>query len=429
MPALMKIAIVGSGISGLSAAWLLRGEHQVVLFERSCRLGGHAETIRLDVGGRPVDVDAAAQFFSTRMYPRFMRLLALLGVPAVDSAASLSIHDAVSGRSLLITPSWSLRDLAATLRRGPLSSLAQLAHVIGAGAELERRGDFTTTVEELTRSLWLTPAFIRRVLHPFLAGTLGCPLDQVPHLSARAALKYPVLHQPTRPLSPFMMKEIEGGTARYVGALAAASGAEIKPGTALRRAFREGERFVLLDDRGERHEVDRLLLSGSARDTLALIGDMPHAAELAAALRRFQYSRTAISIHRDTAGLPASRDRWSYCNYMLDDRRCEATIWVGRRWGLDLFKSWVTHAHRPPSRELSRQTYFHPAFTPDYFRAQAEVGALQGRHGLWLLGSYTEDIDCHESGLCSAIHAARDLAPRSANLRLLERDAPRREAA
>jgi predicted NAD/FAD-binding protein len=107
---------------------------------------------------------------------------------------------------------------------------------------------------------------------------------------------------------------------------------------------------------------------------------------------------------------------------LVDDRgECEKTFWCGMREGVDVFRSWVTLGSSVPRDLSAMYRYFHPRMTPDYFRVQARLAALEpGSGGLWLAGSYTDDVDTHESGLRSAMAVVRRLHPESSNLRALQ---------
>ncbi len=416
-----KIGIIGGGIAGLSAAWLLRSRYQVVLFERDEQLGGHAQTTLIPVADRTIPVDPATQFFSYPMYPCFVRLLNRLQVPLINSPMTTSIHDAVSGRSLLVTPTRIAGYLRALMQRRAWAYLSQLAYVIKCARKVEQRGDWGLTVGEFVDSIGVTSAFARELFYPVLSGILACPLAEVRSLSARAALQYPMHHRPNQLGQPFMLLEIEGGVMRYVQALAKACGdIQIRQQTAVSRIWKEGNRCLVVDSQGERHDFEHLIIATSAKDALPLVEELPHASLLKAALADFPYSRVVLSIHEDPIGLPAAREAWSFCNYMLDDRRCELTLWIGQHHNMNLFKSRISFSKTPPQKELLSRTYFQPIYTPNYFQAQTRLRTLQGTHGVWFAGSYTQDIDSHEHGLRSAMRIARELASDSNDLKDLE---------
>lgn len=411
----MRIGVIGAGISGLAAAWLLHEEHEVVLFERDGRLGGHAHTVPVSHQGRKLPVDTAFQHFSAAMYPVFSRLLEVLGVETVASPVTSTLHWRDTGRSLLITPSARPRDLWST----SIPWLLKLHGAIRAGA---RVGEWETTVDAFLDGLRPDPVFRRDFLLPFLTAVLGTSLEDSGRMSARAALKYPVHHQPSHLLRPFEFREIAGGVVSYVRALAASLGtAEVRTGTAIERLERRDGRLAVIEAGGWEFVFDRLVLAAPARDAARLLAELPGAERLRAILGRTESIETAIAVHSDPGFMPPDRRLWAGYNILVDRQASEGTIWNGRRAGMAVFKSWVTHRGEQPAECHAALTYRHPLMTPDYFRIQEEAAALQGEGGVWLAGSYLQDIDSHESGVRSAVEVAKRLSPASKNLaRLLE---------
>jgi predicted NAD/FAD-binding protein len=412
----MRIGVVGGGIAGLGAAWLLDEEHHVLLFERSEILGGHARSVDVSREGRRVTVDTAFQYLSLAMYPTFARLLELLHIRTVPVRASFSIHAERSRRTFLLTPSPRPRDVLAVLRPGSLAWLLQLRHTLDEGARLERRGDFSLTVAELVPRLRVTAEFQSAVLYPFLSALHGTTLDDTRQISARAALMYPVHHRPKNPLVPFELREIEGGAGRYVRALAGSlRRAEVHAGVPIQRVLREGDGYALVDAHGARHRVDQVVLAAPADRTAELLADLPGAAALRERLLALRFTDATIAVHADARRMPPDRADWSYCNVLHAGSAGRLSIWKGRDAGVDVFKSWIDEDD-DLREEHGRYAYRHVLMSPAYFRLQELLPSFSGQLGVWLAGSYTRHIDSHESGLLSAIAVARQLSPRGERL-------------
>jgi predicted NAD/FAD-binding protein len=423
----MRIGIIGAGVSGLVASWLLHEAHEVVLFERNDYLGGHAHTLTVQHGGRSVVVDTAFQHFSHQLYPTFVRLLELLGVPLRRFPVSATFYSRgqarAKGEALLMPPPLNLRDL----RPAAVATLLQLRHTLTVAAELDATDDWSTTVGEFIDGLRLTANFKSEFLYPFVTALLGTSMADSRRMSARAALRYPVHHQPASPLRPFEFLEVEGGVASYVQVLAAQlHRAEVRLGARIESVRREGNRY-LVQDSATTHVFDQLIIAAPARDAAALLRGLPGSERLQETLASIEYIETRIAIHSDPSLLPPQRSTWSACNMTYDGQTCEFSMWPGRNAGVDVFKSWITHQRTTPRALHQLYHYFHPLMTPDYFRAQARLARHQGEAGLWLAGSYTLDIDSHESGVRSAIAVAEQLLPQSNFLRLaVSENAPAR---
>jgi predicted NAD/FAD-binding protein len=366
-------------------------------------------------------VDTAFQYLSPTMYPTFARLLDILSVATVPVRASFSIHAERSRRTFLLTPSPCARDVRATLRPESLAWLLQLRHTLEEAVCVERSGDFALTVADLVERLRVTAGFRREVLYPFLSALHGTSLDDTREMSARAALMYPVHHRPKNPLVPFELREIGGGAARYVRALAASlRRAEVHRGVAIERVLREGDGYALVDARGARQQVDQVVLAAPADRTAELLADLPGAASLRERLAALRFTEATIAVHADARRIPPGRTDWSYCNVLHAGSAGRLSIWKGRDANVDVFKSWID-----PGVEIreayGEYAYRHVLMSPAYFRLQQLLPRFSGQLGLWLAGSYTRHIDSHESGLLSAVEVARHLSPRSARLAQLMR--------
>ena len=414
----MRIGIIGAGVSGLVASWLLHEAHEVVLFERNDYLGGHAHTLTVQHEGCSVAVDTAFQHFSHQLYPTFVRLLELLGVPLRRVPISATFYARgqakAEGKSLLMPPPLNLRDL----RPAALATLLQLRHTLIMASELDTTDDWSTTVGEFIDGLRLTGSFKSEFLVPFVTALLGTSMADSRRMSARAALRYPVHHQPASPLRPFEFLEVEGGVTSYVQVLAAQlTRAEVRLGARIESVRREGGRY-LVQDGASTHVFDQLIIAAPARDAAVLLRGLAGSERLQETLGSIEYIETRIAIHSDPSLLPPQRSTWSACNMTYDGQACEFSMWPGRHAGVNVFKSWITHRSTTPRALHRLYRYFHPLMTPDYFRAQTRLARHQGEAGLWLAGSYSQDIDSHESGVRSAIAVAERLLPQSNFLRL-----------
>jgi uncharacterized protein len=418
----MRIGIIGAGVSGLVAAFLLCEEHDVVIFDRRGYVGGHAHTTIVERDAKRIAVDTGFQHFSRHMYPAFVGLLDMLGVRPVEVRFHATFCSKTSGASLRVPP--PLPRAGASLARAPsvLATLVQLWHAIRSSGRFEDRDDWSMTVRDFVEGLLVSRSFKARVLYPFLAATLGTSFEETPSMSARAAMRYPLHHYRTQsPLFPWEFLQIEGGVVTYVDALLRSLGAmEVRRGAAIVGVERTGDRFVVRDHVGAQHAFDQLVVATPAREAAEFVGRLPGAGRLASTLHEVRYMPTTIAVHADARYMPRARASWSAVNMIDDGRSCEFTMWPGMRERADVFKSWVSHQGTTPEGPHELFTYHHPYMTPAYFRAQAGLAPHQGQGGLWLAGSYTRDIDSHESGVRSAMEVASRLLGRRPRTRLAE---------
>lgn len=418
----MRIAIVGAGITGLSAAWMLDGSgHEVVLFEAGEVAGGHAHTLTVRRDGVDVHVDTAFSNLTSATHPRFKALLERLDVGCERSLATFALASRPARRNLLVVPSARPAHLAAAARPSNLRALVGFGRAIDAAVPLEVNGDWSMPVRDYLARL--PPAFASRVMGPTLAAILGTSAAEAMDFSARAAMKFLVCPRIEGTHLSLEALKVEGGVSAYVKALLASlRTVTVRLNTEITALRKDAGRFRLVARDGEEHTFDQVVLATPAYRTADLLAPLPDAEPLRRLLGRIEYYETAIAVHADPTYMPASRGAWSYVNMLVDDRgECEKTFWCGMGEGVDVFRSWVTLGSSVPRDLDAMYRYHHPRMTPDYYRVQARLAALDpGSGGLWLAGSYLEDVDTHESGLRSAMEVVRRLHPSSPNLRALD---------
>jgi predicted NAD/FAD-binding protein len=415
----MRIGIVGAGGAGLTTAWLLEDAHEVLLFERDARLGGHAETIAVSRAGRTVGVDAGFEFFSRRMFPRFSRLLDLLGVVVRPYPMTATFYTTDGRTTVMVPPLRGRRVAWEMLAPGQAATLLQLAFTLNRARALMESQDTTVTIEAFLRSLPLTTAFRERFLFPFMLAWWCCELDELRSFMAYDVLRYAYMHQLSG-LAPARWSEIEGGVGTYVAALARSlRRTQILTGSEVIHAERSGDGYTLRTAGGGVHAVDRLVLATNAAEARTILAGVEGAEAVCQTLAPVSYFRSTIAVHGDRRLMPADERHWGVVNIRHDGRHSQSSVWRPWRRAGHVFKSWVTYEAALPEPLYGLATYWHPRVDAAYFRAQRELRALQGRGGLWIAGMYTHDVDCHESAVVSGVNVARRLAPGSARLAAL----------
>jgi predicted NAD/FAD-binding protein len=418
----LKIGIVGAGIAGLASAWLLDGDHEITLFEKNDHLGGHALTVPVELGGRRTHANPAFGYLSPNMYPRFVRLLELLRVRTIPRPASVTIYSRPRGRSTLLTPRANLGRLASIAHPKMIVTLLELQRVLLAARSLDRDDDWQTTLDEFLGRHRVSTFVRDEIVLPWTAAITEATVSDVGGLSARAALKYPV-HAQSEDRTDYNLFELEDGVAAYVEPLRASlKSTTIRMGSAsaIRTMARRSGRFVLTEASGLEHEVDHVVLASPAFATKNLVDTLAGAGDLSTILGGLPYTKARIAVHGDASVMPPRKSDWSVYNAMFDGTRCEGTVWVRHASDdLEYFKSWVSFARDMPRDISSVHEFHHPVPTPGFYRAQAQLRPRSGQDNLWFAGSYTQDVDSHESGLRSAIDIATKLNPGSNNLRSL----------
>lgn len=408
----MRIAVVGAGVSGLTAAHYLAKGHAVTLFEADARLGGHANTVEVDDGSNRIAVDTGFLVFNTRNYPRFVGLLAELGVESVPSDMSFSV------RSELRDFEYGGRDLGTLyVQRRHLASLRFHRMVWDIARFYREARELVGTGDELPLGVWLER---RRYSRAFVDDHLLPMLRAVWSVRRAAALDFPARflarffqNHGFLSLAPAPWLTLPGGSRTYVAALERGFRGEIRRGARVTRVVREANR-VELGVVGEAPEAfDHVVLACHADQALALLAD-PSAVEREL-LSAFPYQPNRAVLHTDERVMPRHRRTWSSWNVHLDDAGIDGacvTYWINSLQPLatrvNYFVTLNPAAPIDPARVIARFDYAHPVFGVASTLAQARHGELVGARNTSFCGAYWRN-GFHEDGVVSALRVCEKL--------------------
>ena len=418
----MRIGVIGAGVSGMTAAWLLQHDHDVTLFESAPRLGGHVETLPIVIGGSTVYAEIGPRFFFDTAYPYFIALLRVLSVPIRWTNASVSVTD-VAERRTVVLPPHSLRH-AATLLRSPrlVGHILSLRRLILEQPLVAERRDFSRTLRRYLEQKGYPASFGPEFAFPFFAGCWGAPLDRLPDFPVYSLLK----GMPSGKRPGFY--EVEGGMSRYVRAFAEElNNVQKRLGVRVRRIER-GTDFQVEAASGERLRFDRLIVATSSRDAATLLRNVPATVKMQRVVASFRHFEIEIAIHGDRSFMPPEQEDWAHNNLFMDGESAWMSDWQGLRAAVPVIRTWLPKGRALPNPLYMRRSFHHVLMTPENAVLQQRIAGLQGAAGLWVTGMYAVDVDNHESALLSALAPVRELAPQARNLRRLlqavRRDAP-----
>jgi uncharacterized protein len=415
----MRIGIIGAGAAGLTASWLLSDNHDVTVFEKQARLGGHAHTVEIEQDGKLVPIEAGFEFFMERMFPTFIKILNVLNVPLHPYNISATLYTSDHRRLTVLPPFNEKGVIWSALKPYQLCNLIQLRWALGRARKLIDERDTTITVEKYLETLPGTRAFKDHFLFPFLLAQWCVEPEEFRQFSAYNALKYSTLNMAGGLQAPVGF-EIIGGNQVYIAALAQASPrAKIKTSADITAITRSGNVYTVREADGSLHEFDHLIIATSPWDARSLLAQVEGAAPTRQELSRIDSFKTVIAVHGDRRLMPAEEKYWSVVNLRYDGRYCQNTVWKQWKSARPIFRSWVTFDATMPDSLYTVVNYEHVKINLSYYQAQKNLIALQGRNQLWLAGLYMHDIDCHESAILSAVNIARKINPQSLNLQKL----------
>ena len=398
----MKIAVIGSGISGLGAAWLLR-EHEVTLFEAEPRLGGHART-REALG---VAVDTGFIVCNARTYPLFLPLMAHLGIPLKPTDMSFSAS--LFGGKI----EYGTRTLAALFAQPKRLFDPEHWRMLRdclrffKGASAYRNSDLS--LGEMLAQMGLGAAFRDRYLLPMSGAIWSTPTEGMLDFPASAFVQFFENHGLLSVAQHPQWFTVEGGSARYVSALAEASGAQIRLNSPVIRVERGAQ--ITVHTAAGAENFDRVVFATHAPQALALI-DNPTADERAI-LGAFRTERNHVVLHSDRSFMPKAPRAWCAWNYVskgapLSGRPVSLSYWMNLLQGLKTPEPLIVtlNPERRPAQIHDETWLAHPQFDAASARAQALLPTIQGADRLYFAGAWTR-YGFHEDGLLSALRAAQ----------------------
>ena len=406
----MRVAVVGSGISGLASAWLLDRRHDVVLFESDDRLGGHTHTHRLDIDGRALAVDTGFIVHNRAHYPLLTRLFDELGVQTRPTTMSFSVQSERSGLEYSSERLFCRRRNAASPRFWRM--LTDLARFYRLARALLATDDDPTLAEFLARHRF-GEAFRDDHLVPMASALWSCPAASVLAFPARYLATFFDNHEMLSLGRRSAWRVVEGGSQRYVDALAARWNVAVRLATPIRSIRRTADGVELAHAAGA-ERFDALVLATHSDDALALLED-PSADE-AAILGAIPYQTNDAVLHTDTRLLPRRREAWAAWNAFVprDAETPAATVsyCMNLLQQLDAPRTLIVTLNRSgaidPARVLRRMRYRHPVHTRAAVDAKRRKAEIQGVRRTWYAGAYW-GWGFHEDGMQSAVDVAAAL--------------------
>jgi predicted NAD/FAD-binding protein len=414
----LEIAVIGTGISGMAAAWLLSDRHRVTVYEREDRLGGHSNTVEVDGSHGPVPIDTGFIVYNEPNYPNLTALLRLLEVPTQPSEMSFGVsldggRVEYAGTSLA-TLFAQKRNL---LRPGHWAMLRDLIRFYREAPELLRAG---ADADELTLAAYLerhsySRAFIDEHLLPMAAAIWSAPPCAMGAYPAASFVRFCDNHGLIRLRDRPQWRTVTGGSREYVRRLTERYADRIRLSRAVRRVSRHADQVLLEDERGGTSAFDAVVIATHADEALALLGD-PSASERSL-LGAFRYERNAVVLHSDPALMPRRRAVWSSWNYLGRRRRdaeLSVTYWLNRLQSLPGDRQYFVTLNGAAPREgtvLRRLAYEHPVYDTAATLAQRNLWRLQGQRNTWFCGAYF-GAGFHEDGLQAGLAVAEGLGVR-----------------
>lgn len=410
----LKIAVVGTGISGLSAAWLLSRHHTVTIYEQADRAGGHSNTVHLNFRGRNIPVDTGFIVFNRQTYPNLAALFAHLDVPTQPS--EMSFAASLEGGAF----EYAGGDIAGLFAQPRNIVRPRFWRMLGGIVRFYRNAVIDAQApgfDALTLGQYLETAGYSREfrddhLLPMASAIWSAAPSEMLSYPALAFIRFHANHGLLQMTRRPRWETVTGGSICYVQRLLSSFASHIHLDTAAVRIVREAGGVALTDSRGRTEQFDHVVLGCHADQALGLLGNPTD--DETALLGTFRYQRNLAVLHSDPSFMPKRKAAWSSWNYIADGREEERvfTYWMNRLQNLpgDVPLFVTLNPPRPPQAGTLHhsESYDHPLFDSVAIAAQKRLWSLQGVRRTWFCGAYF-GAGFHEDGLQAGLAVAEDL--------------------
>lgn len=422
----MKIAIIGSGISGLTAGWLLHSTHEITVFEANDYIGGHTHTIDVDIDGEQLAIDTGFIVYNDWTYPNFIELLKQLSVDSQPTEMSFSVR---CEKSRIEYNGSNLNGLFAqrsNLLKPKFHRLwLDILRFNREAVELLEASHEKQTVDEYVSEQGYSRQFSDLYLIPMGAAIWSCPPETFGRFPIRFIVEFYRNHGLLSIRNRPQWRVIAGGSARYVEKLTAPFKDRIRANTPVESIIRDETGVTIRTSESEAERFDHVIFACHSDQALKILGDTATLTERNV-LKDFPYQKNSAVLHWDESVLPERRRAWASWNYHIDGsmpfdssvtsensgHSATVTYNMNILQRLQGKRTYCVTLNRDseidPTRVIGRYEYHHPVYTTERSTAQQRHDELIHQNLTSFCGAYWGN-GFHEDGVNSAIAVCRQL--------------------
>ena len=412
-PKRRQVAIIGTGISGLSAAWALHQSQDITIFEANDYIGGHTNTVAFDAPDGPARVDTGFIVYNEPNYPNLTALFDQLGVASDQTKMHFSVS--VRDRGLeygtnglggifaqkrnLLSPRYyaMIADIIRFYRRAPELAAEETDISIGEFLRAENYSD----------------GFARDHLTPMAAAIWSCPADEMMNFPAKSLAQFFVNHGLVELGTPFYWRSVSNGSASYIPKLTAGFADRIRLNCAVRQVLRTSDGVQVETTAGDVEKFDAVILAVHGPQAKRIFAN-PKADEREV-LSAFKTQPNRAVLHTDPSFMPSRRKAWASWNYLCansENNDLSVTYWMNELQNLqttqDVFVTLNPSTEPSPESVIGSYNYEHPIFDAATIKAQRDIWSFQGRGGIWYAGAWL-GFGFHEDGIQAGLAVAESM--------------------
>ncbi|MHC0042111.1 NAD(P)/FAD-dependent oxidoreductase [Vibrio campbellii] len=412
-----KIAIVGTGISGLTCGYYLHKEHDVTLFEANDYIGGHTATIDVSVDGKDYAIDTGFIVYNDRTYPNFIKMMNEIGVEGLPTQMSFSVRNDGNG---LEYNGHTVSTLFAQKRNWANPKFYRFISEILRFNKLAKSFANDKSTDSQTLGAFLdehdfSPFFTDNYILPMGAAIWSSTLADMRAFPLMFFLRFFLNHGLLDITNRPQWYVIKGGSRSYIGPLTKGFADNIRLNSPVEKVIRT-DNGVGIEVHGETHWFDDVIFACHSDQAMRMLGDISSTEQ--EILGDMAYQANEVVLHTDIGLLPKRKAAWAAWNYLLDGSQEEQERLPSLTYNMNILQH-IQSEHAfcvtlnstkkiNPNKILRSFTYHHPVFTTESIAAQQRKDEVQGKQSTWFCGAYWYN-GFHEDGVRSALDVVQGL--------------------
>ncbi len=412
-----KLAIVGTGMAGMSAAYFLKDQFDITLFEKNDYIGGHTNTVYVDEDGEQKPIDSGFIVFNEETYPNMVKLFKKLEVPYYDSDMSFSVLETKSGLEYNGSSLWNglFAQKKNLFKPSYIKMLLDIQKLCKLAPKLVEDPRYDSlTVRDLVEKEGYGKDFLNHFVIPMSSAVWSTPHDKMLDFPAKTLIRFFLNHGFLGLDTQHQWKTVKAGSQTYKHKIIADYKDRIKVGHGVKTVETKGNKVELTTLKGETFEFDHVVMASHADDTLSMLKNP--SAQQKDLLQHFKYQENIAVLHTDASVMPKMKINWSAWNFVYRDGDSFTVYYMNRLQKISDKKSYFININGEQfvdkSKIMRRFVYHHPIFTQEAIRAQEKLPELnKNMPPIFFCGSYFR-YGFHEDALLSSVNLCEEILGR-----------------